>query len=402
MAFAFTAIATTIATIPALAGQARIVFGFSGVLLLGVAIADRFGPKATGVRSSRGGGLLQWSKTSAPAAALALWAWCAAVDIVREPGASPRIPATTVAGSVALTLLLRTGAISLSGRAAALIAMLTLDVSLILALAFPAWRPCDPGKCTALGSLYTGPFVSENYLGFVATMTLTLTLVYLRGRERVFSIGVCVAIVAATGARTGLIISLVVVTLYTLLHRRGSSNTRIPAKVFAPAVAIGISATATYLIYSATPTTLSNRGNIWSMARPIIDQAPLTGVGLSAWTRLQNVGLLPQHFSHSEYLMVIFSGGYIGLALFTWLVAALIHIGTRSSSSDRVHLQKALPVIAFALYGTTEVVWNPLAIDGFTWIFLLVALVALSEASLENQSNVANNDDQLGALSTLV
>jgi O-antigen ligase len=234
-------------------------------------------------------------------------------------------------------------------------------------------------------------------------MAFTWGLVYLRSRERLFSIAMCLAILGVTGARTGLFISVFVAALYAVLRKRGGSPiSHVPPKVFACSVAFGISATATYLIFNASSTTFSNRGNIWSAARPIIEQAPLTGVGLSAWTRLQDVGVLPQHFSHSEYLMVIFSGGYIGLGLFTLLVAAMLHVGRRSISSGVGDYRHTLPVIAFALYGTTEVVWNPLAIDGFTWIFVLIALAASTSASLGPQDNSLDTGEQRATVSTSV
>jgi O-antigen ligase len=129
-------------------------------------------------------------------------------------------------------------------------------------------------------------------------------------------------------------------------------------------------------MYTATRTTLSIRGNIWKTARDYMDERFFTGVGISKWYLLRDAGEAPYHFFHAGYVLVIFSGGLIGLTLWGLWVTALL--------SGRVNDGKAFtakaPIILFLLYSLTEVVWNPLSVDGLSWILLGFMLTQWTKA----------------------
>ncbi len=115
------------------------------------------------------------------------------------------------------------------------------------------------------------------------------------------------------------------------------------------------------------------------MARVVLEGEWTVGVGLSRWEELQLVGLLPSHFAHSQILLMLFSGGVVGLALFTWLMAELLRV------TSVQQIRHAAPTLAVLISGLTEAVWNPLTIDGLTWVTVVVLLTAIppSDQQLE-------------------
>ena len=131
------------------------------------------------------------------------------------------------------------------------------------------------------------------------------------------------------------------------------------------------------LIYTADSDTLSRRGSIWIAVRHAIDGWTLTGMGVSKWAALQNIGQSPQHFStppmRSSCSPVERSqsrcSGCGGIRCFE--VRAL---------DDRPRSGAALVVLVL-IYSQTEVIWNPLAVDGLTWIYLLMTCGGLASVS---------------------
>jgi len=87
--------------------------------------------------------------------------------------------------------------------------------------------------------------------------------------------------------------------------------------------------------------------------------------------------VLPQHFAHSQYLYLYFAGGFIALALFTMLVAMLLRRDGADSWGSLI--RQKTPVIAFAIGGLTEVIWNPISLDGFTWIATALLAIRLAQ-----------------------
>ena len=129
----------------------------------------------------------------------------------------------------------------------------------------------------------------------------------------------CFLVIACTGSRTALL-TIAVMCLYCLVARWW--DRRRPQERMPVAAAATISSTAVlfamYQIYTADSGTLSRRGSIWIAVREAIDGWLLTGVGLSKWGALQDVGESPKHFFHSSYALFLFSGGIVAVALF-WL-----------------------------------------------------------------------------------
>jgi O-antigen ligase len=127
------------------------------------------------------------------------------------------------------------------------------------------------------------------------------------------------------------------------------------------------------LIVRSTTSTFSNRGQTWAQALGAVEDHPWRGLGFHSWFELQRVGTLPDHFAHSQYLILLFSGGYVALLLFAAVLAAALR-QTIAMSRDPL-LRASLPVFVFAGLGLTESVWNPFTFDGSSWPVLVMLLV---------------------------
>lgn len=236
-----------------------------------------------------------------------------------------------------------------------------------------AWRACDRFKCSALHGLFRGPYPSENFLALVATVTLAWVLTATTGKTRLWGSLLCAATIAATGSRTALVVSLAVVAaplVAVKLLPPIRPALRTLAWPFAAVVASTVSGIGVYLLFSSGAQAFSNRGEVWRAALSMVAGHHLTGVGLSSYAVFQQQGLVSYHFTHSEYLLLLFSGGYVAIALYTLWAAVTMRALARTGSSALA----AIPAIALTVYGMTEVSWNPLAFDSYAWIALALSV----------------------------
>lgn len=308
----------------------------------------------------------------------ALLAWCFFADAFVAGGIYGSARWFTYAAALAIWV----GVGALASRApmtpagfAYLSAIVLSVMTLPAAVDDAAWGPCATGtfeKCSPAGALYRSFAVSENYIAILAAFALVAALTSLRGRDRAVIATHAAVTLVASGSRTGALsvgATLGVVILLRVLYQRGTKRTNAAAPRTAPVLGLALAvaamgAVAVRLVLTASPEAFSRRGAIWGAVRAPLDEHPATGVGLSKWTYYQEFGDSPQHFFHSAYAMLLFAGGFVGCALFCswlfWIMAA----ASRGSYF--------LPVFALttllAVYSATEVVWNPLAIDGLTWI----------------------------------
>ncbi len=81
------------------------------------------------------------------------------------------------------------------------------------------------------------------------------------------------------------------------------------------------------LLFTATPSTLSNRGNIWTSALAALEGQYAFGLGLDRWEPLTQLGYLPEHFPHNGYLLILFSGGVVALLLFFAFLVQVAPVG---------------------------------------------------------------------------
>jgi hypothetical protein len=278
-------------------------------------------------------------------------------------------------------------------RAFCYVGLVLLSAMTIPTVWLPSWwTKCHLGdfnKCSFVGALFRGAAESENYVAILASVTAVAAQVSFRGRTRASVMAFCVLIIACTGSRTG-ILTIAVMWTYCLIAQR--LDQRHPQQRMSVFAAATISSTAvlfaTYQIYTADPGTFSRRGSIWIAVREALDGWALTGIGVSKWAALQDIGQSPQHFFHSSYALVLFAGGAVAVVFFwLWSYSML----RARALDDRPRSGAALVVLVLA-YSQTEVIWNPLAVDGLTWIYVLLTCGGLASTSRQ-----ALRPDQLHA-----
>ncbi|MGC5050446.1 O-antigen ligase family protein [Micromonospora sp. DT48] len=318
----------------------------------------------------------------------ALLVWCVSVDVFTGEGVyGSRLPAYGTAALLLLAVWFAGGGttVSLGAMAYAGLAVLSL-LTIPTVLYGQAWRSCTSGqleKCSVAGALFKSFYESENYIALVTSFTLVAVACALRGTQRWATAAFCLLVIVATGSRTSyLAIAAVGVWVAgALLIERRRQYSRIHLALCAALVA-GAATTAAFLTWSASRTTLSNRGNIWIHAREYIAGSEITGVGVSKWYLVRDIGEAPHHFFHSGYVLAIFSGGFVALALWGLVLVALL----RAPVVDGRVLSAKAPVVLFMIYSFTEVVWNPLSVDGLTWIFALLVLTTSASTPTDAES----------------
>jgi hypothetical protein len=204
---------------------------------------------------------------------------------------------------------------------------------------------------------------------FIAVLAVTA----LRGTARLLATSLAVVVVYATGSRTSLFILIVCAALLLCSSARGrlaparrSPSSWLPA-VLAAAGSVGLGF---FLLFSAGAGSFSRRGAIWMQGLAALHGRALSGAGADRWEVLRAAGLVPDHFTHSVYLLVFFAGGLVGVALFGLWAAVVLHGAARHSRAPIADMTLG---IAFLGIGLTEVVWNPLSFDSLSW-----AAIALS------------------------
>ncbi|MGN9803958.1 O-antigen ligase family protein [Micromonospora sp. L32] len=358
-----------------LANAAPVLAGDRSSALIGLLVLALLAWAVLSGRRSLRGSPDRWLRISWWSIATLLL-WCLAVDALVGSGLyGPRLVAYAAAGLLLLAGVLLAAGTALSVRALAYTGLAVLSVLTIpTVFSDGAWRPCTAGKlekCSVAGALFKGFFESENYIAMIATFTLVAGLCALRRAELLATTAFCLLIIVATGSRTSYL-ALAAAGAWLAggyLIERGRRFTRIHLALCIAVVLTFLTA-ATYLMWTADRTTLSNRGNIWIHAREYMADMKATGVGVSKWYYLRDVGEAPTHFFHSGYVLAIFAGGFVALAIWGLWATALLHGGV---SDGRAFTGKA-PVVLLLVYSVTEVVWNPLSVDGLSWIAIALML----------------------------
>lgn len=241
------------------------------------------------------------------------------------------------------------------------------------------WRSCDQFKCGIFDRLLTGPFGSENYLAELAAAALLFYLFMFRGWTRATGILLTMLMLAATGSRSNQLAAAVGVLLGVLVelrYRRRRSQHRMrmaSPRPLAWSMAIGAGVVGLALVYLSAPGSFSNRANIWSSGVEVLGGWWPIGLGSEAWRLGQDSGILPDHYPHSEYLLLLFWGGLIAVLIMTAIIASSII----ESSTFHPAFRSGVAMAGLLLtLGLTEAYWNPLAVDGHAFKILLVLAAA--------------------------
>ena len=319
---------------------------------------------------------------------LLLWAWLYAVNLWFMADEASNNALYRTASGVALVLFL----ITQRYRPVTLLhfysaALLTVS-AIAVALPFSAgiFTPCGNFKCNAIGVLLHGPFPSENSLGFAAAMCAVLYVIAVpRSRSTAIVLAFLVATIYATYSRTSLLAlgaAMALGVVQILLSRKpAAKNATVLANVVAMSCAVIPMIAGMALVYRSGSGAFSDRGRIWALGRTAASEYPVTGRGLDSWNLLTNSGFFGKHFAlypHSEYLLIYFSGGLVGLILFAVVIHRITYIAILAQNS--LARGAVLPVY-FVTAAMTETIWNPLSVDVGTWIFfaLVAACVPLGQ-----------------------
>jgi hypothetical protein len=239
------------------------------------------------------------------------------------------------------------------------------------------WRACDQFKCGAFDAIFVGAFRSENYLGQLACLFVLLSVTRPGWKRRLPDILFGGTVLLATESRTSQLALLVSFGFALLVSRVSdrATRTRLCEALVLLIVALGL-----VLLFNASNDWFSNRGRIWNMALAALGPNWATGLGLDTWEQLQAVGALPPLFPHSVYLLLLFGGGLGALLLFAGTLLACAHrVGsTRSDTFTGLSL-----VVFVAFVGITEVAWNPLTLDGHSFMLVLVLITATRLSAVE-------------------
>lgn len=311
---------------------------------------------------------------------ICLWAWLFTANIVQNSvtATSSQLLMRLAPGAIWMALLVvwRRNPVErkmLSEIAAFAISVLGLLVPLFRGI---AWRACDQYKCGVFGGMLTGPYTSENYLAQQVAIIAILFIVSNGVRRATPLLALTAVWLVATESRTSQYALLAAVSTALLLAavrravilRDGGAGRRL----FLSLIPLVFILAAGYLVFNVSPTEFSTRGNVWIQAVALIEQNPILGLGISRWGEYADMGYFSGHFPHSLYVFVAFAGGIIGLVLlYNWVRSALVNAVDREG---RLDAPLALAVV-FLTVGLFEVVTNPIAVDGTTWIPL--ALMSL-------------------------
>lgn len=364
-------------------GPGVAVVGLGVLLLLGAAVRRLALPVRTGGRAA--------ATATGPLLVLVAVTWMVGVDLLGTRSGAARWTADVASLVLLLSVLIfvRRGGLDRAWPATA--ATLGLAACVVVSgLAGTAWTACHADKCTPFGQLLSGPYHSENLIALYAAFTLATVIAGWSGVPRVLGVTFCALVVAYSGSRTALYAVAVAVAVPLLLEwrrssavaarrdreragavRAGTAGLPWPARLLllvpAAAACLGL-----WLVLSADPRTLSARGLVWLRARSVLEGRWGTGLGLSRYEELQGVGLLSHHFAHSQYLTLAFAGGMVAVAVFTFGLTVTLRTSLRTSGSAG----SGAPAVAVLVLGLTEVVWNPLTVDGMSWIVATVLITA--------------------------
>lgn len=312
-----------------------------------------------------------WRKSLKPS--MLLPAVVAATTFATNAIANPSLPLIEIFARAAPVVFWATIGIlvsvsRVSAPTLAAIGGLILGVSSLAAFLGDPWRACDQFKCGLFDSIFTGPFSSENYLAQVATVAILFVTVKGTRRQRPFVVVLGTAVLLAATSRTAAIaLGIALVVGFVLSRPALTIRTHLTFWLVAAGVLASV-----LIVSSASPTDYSNRGGIWQRTLATTTGNEWLGVGISRWSAWQQAGLLPpSNFPHNQLILIYFSAGVVGCAVYAIMLWRLLHTLTSNTS---VAFTSTTMISYLLVSGITEVMWNPATIDGHCFV-MLAALI---------------------------
>lgn len=312
-----------------------------------------------------------------PLLILALSTTALLVNLVRNPLApSLEVYSRALAPVfwVLVTLVVLLGGLSRAGFVTG--ALAAFSVLCVLMPVYPdPVGTCPVDKCSVFGSLLQGPYASENFLSVVAGSLFFLSLTLRRDALSLVSAAAAgMTLLAAGGRGSMLAVALGVLVAAVLLFPRsrewvaGWGTTR--RRGAALLTTCTFAAVALALIVRSNTSDFSRRGNVWRRGLNAVREEWFLGAGLSRWDGYEGVAAVSHHYPHSQYLLILFSAGLVGLGLYALVMASVLSsalvLATASTSGAWL-----VGHVAFLLtVGLVEVVFNPLSVDGLSWVLI--------------------------------
>jgi len=104
-------------------------------------------------------------------------------------------------------------------------------------------------------------------------------------------------------------------------------------------------------------------------------------------------GFFRGHYPSSEYMLLMFFGGLVGIGLYSIFVLTLWR--QARAPSRRILALHLLPVLVFATQGLDEVTWNAAALDQNLWVLLAAILgvyLAVDSAKMDVDRRVGSRN----------
>lgn len=320
---------------------------------------------------------------------LAFWAWLFCVNIWMADDETAYSALSRIVSGIALAAFVitqRYRPITAAQFFSAALTTITL-VIVTVPLTPGAFIPCGKFKCTDFDAILQGPFESGNLLGLMAAISGALLLASSRiSKKSVIPMVFLFAILYATMSRTSALalgagVALIAFNSFLSTPKRSYRTSPLSTAVVALSVSVLPIAIGMALVFRAHLSDFSNRGRIWILGREAVSGYAASGRGIDWWDALTHAGYFGKtfdRFPHSEYLLIYFSGGLIGLTLFAIVMFRVTASAIENYPSTA---RGAVVPLVFAVCGIIEAIWNPLTIDAGTWLFFALVSVCVGTAS---------------------
>ncbi|SFI00738.1 hypothetical protein E3O11_13205 [Cryobacterium levicorallinum] len=314
---------------------------------------------------------------------LMLWLWLVGVNIVQNTTAVDEgaLLIRLAPGLIWIALLLTQGRSPLNRRMLSVMITFALAVpGLMVPFADEVWRACDLTKCGVFDGMLTGLYSSENFMGLQVAFVTVLHLVTFGLRRSLYLLPLSILWLLATESRTAQYALLAALTAAMVLWlgkrvvKTGSGRVdSLVKRMFLTVFPIVFVFIAACFAFTSKPSDFTGRAWVWGRALEVLTGNEVVGLGVDGWVINQQTGLLPSNLgAHSLYIFLFFSGGAIALVVF------VLFIRQAMISSLRHDGDLAPGVVlgsVFLVLGLLEVVWNPAAIDGLSWIPLSLVIM---------------------------
>jgi O-antigen ligase len=239
-----------------------------------------------------------------------------------------------------------------------------------------------------LGSAVTGVLPNENLLGTTLIAALPFAYLGFTGRARIGLVLYLAGMAFATGSRGAM--AAAVIILGALLVLRPSLDAERPSSIRVAAAGtllIAAILASVYIVmhdWSSAAYPLTDRPALWNVAAEYTQESPVVGYGPDTWESLYTErGEIPraaQHSTHNQWVDVLFTAGWVGVAVLVGMIVAMI------SSAGGARLAVLIALATVFLIGIGERAWSIGSIDFVS--FSLLALILLGPARLKSKGQV--------------